>query len=468
MNESDPWHFDHTSINYGGVTALLLCSLMIILLSRKNLLLPLLLISCFISNAQRINIFGLDFTILRILLLLGFLRVIALREYIGLVINRYDIVLLCFFIVKGFVYSLQQGNVGAIINQCGVLYDGAGAYFLCRVFFRDVSDIQRMIKMIVYLSIPVMFFMLVEWSSGRNLFAFFGGVPEFSMVREGRIRCQGAFSHPIIAGCFWAVTLPLAASMLCYKSNFRLTASIGTICILIIIMLTASSTPMLAVFAAILGMCLYFVRKYMGYILGFVTFTLICLHIAMRAPVWHLLGRVSVVGGSTGYHRFHLFDQFLRRTGEWFLLGTPSTSHWGWGLFDVTNQFVLEGVRGGAAGLALFLSLIIMYMMGLYRKGVSSALLQDRLISWALWTTFFTQCCLFFAVSYFGQIYLLWYMLLAASTATICLKNSEDAAADRANDDSEKLSKKGKGQVWGESSLSHEERNVWGRSRNSQ
>ena len=43
--------------------------------------------------------------------------------------------------------------------------------------------------------------------------AAMGGVPEITVVREGRLRCQGAFAHPILAGCFWAEQLPLIAAL---------------------------------------------------------------------------------------------------------------------------------------------------------------------------------------------------------------------------------------------------------------
>ena len=55
-----------------------------------------------------------------------------------------------------------------------------------------------------------------------------------------------------------------------------------------------------------------------------------------------------------------LIDGAIKHFPEWWLLGTSSTSHWGWHTaFDVTNQYVLEAVRGGLAGLVLFVGSIV-------------------------------------------------------------------------------------------------------------
>jgi hypothetical protein len=51
--------------------------------------------------------------------------------------------------------------------------------------------------------------MLTEMATGRNAFASFGGVHEIAQMRNGLLRCQGPFAHPILAGTFGATQLPL-------------------------------------------------------------------------------------------------------------------------------------------------------------------------------------------------------------------------------------------------------------------
>jgi hypothetical protein len=124
------------------------------------------------------------------------------------------------------------------------------------------------------------------------------------------------------------------------------------------------------------------------------------------------------VGGSTGWHRYHLIDQSIARVGEWWLWGTPSTAHWGLGLRDVTNQYVLEGVRGGLLTLVLFVILIALAFQGLGQRlqRVEHAPAQRAMV-WALSVALFMHAMNFLAVSYFGQIIMIWFLILGLAGA---------------------------------------------------
>ena len=61
-------------------------------------------------------------------------------------------------------------------------------------------------------AIPTAIIFLNEARTGRNLFAAFGGVPSLTDMREGKLRCSGAFGNSILAGCFWASLIPLMAA----------------------------------------------------------------------------------------------------------------------------------------------------------------------------------------------------------------------------------------------------------------
>jgi hypothetical protein len=134
----------------------------------------------------------------------------------------------------------------------------------------------------------------------------------------------------------------------------------------------------------------------------------------MQAPVWHLISRIGVVGGSTGWHRFNLIDQAINHFGEWLFLGCRSTAHWGRGLTDITNQYILEGVRGGFVTLALFLVMIYMALRTLLSLSLQHQEHKQQFLIWCLLVTILGHCVSFFGVSYFGQIMMWWYMTLAA------------------------------------------------------
>ncbi len=120
-----------------------------------------------------------------------------------------------------------------------------------------------------------------------------------------------------------------------------------------------------------------------------------------------------MVSGSTGWHRFYLIDQSIRNFRHWMLLGTRDTRSWGLGLEDVTNQYILEGVRGGFITLVLFCVILFVGARTVVRLSVRSRDASESYLAWGLFVTIIAHCLSFIGVSYFGQIDMIWYLLLA-------------------------------------------------------
>jgi hypothetical protein len=142
--------------------------------------------------------------------------------------------------------------------------------------------------------------------------------------------------------------------------------------------------------------------------------TLLVLHIIREQPVWHLLARINVVGGSTGWHRYHLIDAAINNFGEWALFGTKATAHWGMGLNDVTNEFIWAGVRGGFLAMVLLIA-IVSFAFGAAGRAARSRRLDPELrwMAWCIGAALFVHVASFFSVAYFGQMTYVWYMHLA-------------------------------------------------------
>ena len=160
---------------------------------------------------------------------------------------------------------------------------------------------------------------------------------------------------------------------------------------------------------------MYPLRRTIFYLRWGVVAGILVLHLVMNNPVWHLLARIDLAGGSTGWYRYKLIDDFFTHFSEWWMLGTKSTAHWwDWGSNDVTNQYVLEGVTGGLLTLTLFIMIIILAFRGVKRFqcriGSHTA---RRVMAWAVGASLFVHCVIFIGVSYFGQIQLLWFLILA-------------------------------------------------------
>ena len=409
---------NQTSVHPVGLVVLAVLGSLVFVLSRRWSLAPLLILACFVPAGQRIVVMGLDFTFLRLLVIAYWVRIFAFKDYQGLRLIALDYTVVAWILIVSLIYILQWGDVRAITNRAGYIYESIGIYVTFRCLLRSWADVERTIFTLAIISIAVVTFFMIEKQTGRNMFSVMGGVSEMTQVREGRRRAQGAFSHPIMAGCFFSVVLVLVLGVF-MTGRKRLLSMIGCLAAGTIVIMTASSTPLLAVLSGGIAMAFAWSREWLRPFRYFVVCLMFLLHFVMEGPVWALIARVSAVGGSTGWHRKHLIDKTIERFGEWVILGTKSTEHWGRGLSDVTNQYILEGVRGGIWGMVLFVTVIVLGF-----RAVGGALKSEPnrgglfWIKWAVGASLFTHCMSFIGVSYFGQTRVSWFLTIALA-ATI-------------------------------------------------
>jgi len=142
----------------------------------------------------------------------------------------------------------------------------------------------------------------------------------------------------------------------------------------------------------------------------------------MKAPVWYILSRLSQLIGGSGWHRAEIIDQAISHFRDWWLVGTTYTADWiayhssiDPNNADITNQFVVEGVRGGIFKLALFILIIVLCFrsIGLAIKSLDDDKLTIKILMWALGVSLLVHVVSFFSVSYFDQIVVIWYLVLA-------------------------------------------------------
>lgn len=395
----------------------MLAGILIFLLPRRAATLPLLLAIVFLPIHQRFLLATLDFFIIRILVIFGWARVLARSEYASFRFNVLDKLMLLWTASSVIMYTLLWQTSGAFINRLGVSFDIIGVYFLARFLVRDTGDMIWMIKALTAICVPLALFMLIERATGRNFFSIFGGVPELTPIRDGKLRCQGAFSHPITAGTFGAIMLPLAYSLKSFGKGRTLMAA-GIISATIIMACSSSSGPALAYLGGIGALYMWRFRHRMRLIISLAAASIVALDIAMKAPVWAIMMKIKIFGSSAAYHRYHLLDQFINRFNEWWLMGVKSTSHWGYFLFDVTNQFIRVAVDGGLVTLALFISVLLyaFYSVWLIVKSKDNGMRAQKAV-WAIGAALFVHIIAFMGVSYFDQIKAILYIHLAMIAA---------------------------------------------------
>ena len=247
-----------------------------------------------------------------------------------------------------------------------------------------------------------------------NMFSVFGGVNEITWLRQGKLRCMGPFSHPILAGCFFAGLLPLIGILWKKSKGGRMLCAAGMVSAMTVVICCASSTPLMAAVAGICGLVLFAQHKSVPLLRYATLFGLFVLHFfVMEKPVWHLIARIDLTGGSTGYHRYRLIQATVDRFSEWWLIGTTDTAHWGHHLFDTTGHFVNQCTDGGLFSLLTFCGMLFFAFRAVGRVIKYSPEPADKWLVWAVGAGLFANCVSFIGVSYFGKPLLLFLIQMA-------------------------------------------------------
>jgi hypothetical protein len=382
-------------------------------------------------SAQRIVIAGADFNFVRLVVLCGVVRLLVRGDWAWVRWGWIDA-----FVGLGALFrTLCSGSIRGVpadfVTAIGANFEMVGAYLIVRSCIRSPDEVRTLAKTAAYLAALVVPFFLVERLTGRNPFAVFGGIPEITNVRQGKIRCRGAFNHPILAGCFFVAWIPIWMGM-CFGGvrRERMAAIVGIASAFLIVFSCASSTPVVALLLGFAVWGIYPLRAHLRFVYLSMIGAGFVLHFVMTKPVWHLISRIDLVGGSTGAHRYRLIDAAIRRFSEWWFMGTPTTAHWGWGLFDVTNQFVIEGIRGGVWALISICGVFVAAYaaVGVRLRSCAAAravlasarrfreereIAREELLYFGVGAAMCAQMAVFLAVSYFGQTLVVWQSLMA-------------------------------------------------------
>ncbi len=429
---------DQTVLEPLVLVVTLLLGALTIVLRRRHAVIPFLFLSFFLPVAQRVAIAEVDFTMLRLLLLFGWVRLLLRGEFRGVRWGAIDYALFAWVAIASVVYVIgPRGGVDAAIFRAGQSYDVIGLYVVLRCWLRDVEGLRTTIAASCVFVILLASVMSIEFWTARNFFSVFGGVEPYTYIRDGRLRCQAGFSHPILAGSAGAALAPLCLWLVVSGTRHRALGVVGFLCCAAIVVFSSSSGPLLG-WVAGMGACgLWFLRQHIRLIRWGVAGFALALHLVANRPIWYWIGSMNVIGASTSFHRVRLINASIANFSEWALLGTVSTAHWGYGLFDVTNQYILEGVRGGLVSVIAFLVLLglTFHFVGIalrllrQNKGIPGGQRSTMLLAWALGAMLFVHTVNFIGVAYFGkmQVFLVLTVAMVAGLRDACARAVSEA-----------------------------------------
>ena len=394
--------------------------LLIIFLPRRLAIFPLLLAVCYFTLVQGFVIAELHFPVYRILIFAGFFRLIIRNELSGINLNTIDKAVIWWMVIAVITGTLLEKWDG-FINRSGGVYSVLGSYFLFRFLIRDRDDLLALYKIMAIIIVPLTILVILEKATGRNLFSILGGVPEVTQIREGRLRCQGPFAHPILMGTFAATSIPLFFSLRFFKGG-KWFSTAGIICATFITFASASSGPATAYIYGIIALMAWPFRYNMRTIRWLILIAIVSLHMIMKSPVWFLIAKLGELIGGGGWHRAELIDQAIHHLNEWWLIGSTYTAHWmpyalaeNANSVDITSQYIYEGVNGGIIRLGAFIIVLILCFRAL---GKTNLKLKDqplnmRVFSWSLGAALFAHILSFLSVMYFDQTIVFFYLLLS-------------------------------------------------------
>jgi hypothetical protein len=336
------------------------CINLILTLPRRLAILPLLLAATYMTRGQVVEIGPAHFDIPRLLVVVGFLRVLARSEHLADGLHGVDKLLLIWAVILLGMSAFHAS--GAWVYRSGIVWTELGCYFLFRIFLQNLNDVRDTFMFMCLAMLPLGILMLVEKMTGHNPFGGLGGVVEYSLVRDGHVRAAGPFAHPILAGTVGVMVITMGLAV--WRTS-RWRALAGYLSGVGIVAAATSSGPILTVAFVVIGLTAWRLRAQMRAVRWGILMGVIALDLVMKDPVYFLMARIDISGGSQGYYRAQLIRSSIEHLSEWWATGTNYTRHWmATGIYandqmvDITNHFLAMGVMGGLLLMVVFIAII--------------------------------------------------------------------------------------------------------------
>lgn len=402
------------------ITFLLVCTVAVLVLPRRWVLLPFIGGACYVMRSQAIEVGAASITGAHLLVAAGLIRLVLRREWIEGRFNCVDWLLIAWgaWLIVSVAFHATPAMSFALRTR--TVLEAWGFYLLFRVCCRSAEERQQLLKVLALVLGPISVGMIIERSTGTNLFGRFVGVELLPALRDGVVRAQGPFAHAILAGSIGGVCLPL---MMGLWSDSRALWLLGVMACAAIITTSASSGPILTAGSGVVALLLWPLREQMRLVRWLAVLMYVGLDLLMNQPAYFIISYVDLTGSSTSWYRAALIRSAAEHFDEWWLAGTDYTRHWmATGIaadprsVDIVNHYIAMGVAGGVLLMALFIALLVSGFLSVGRSIRSGASDSDRFRSWAVGASLFAHAVTCLAVSYFDYAVIFLYLSLTVAT----------------------------------------------------
>ena len=337
--------------------------------------------------------------------------------------NRLDTLVTLSMVVYVGAYLATQVNPIAqtLENRAGFVMDTWCAYLAARFIVTDRSKLLSIIKCISIALVPLAILGIIESVTGWQPYAplmrlspWFRGGPVVSEGRFGFARAVGPFSHAILFGGSFAMFLPLIYYLRHEKGDWRTFAYIISGIALLGALSSMSSGPWVMVIVVIFCLVMERHKQFVKPLFIFLVVSCILIGIASNRPFYHVIASWSNPLGGASWHRAKLIDISIEHFNEWWMVGYGDKDP-GWGpelgmgRSDITNEYILNGVRYGILGIIALCAVLAKAFRGListYRRMTDPAM---KSLCWAFGSLLFSVALAWMSVSFFGQLSTLVY-----------------------------------------------------------
>jgi len=375
---------------------------------------------CFLPADIPVQIIGLNFYALRIVGMCALIKILLTNDGKLFLYNAIDKLFFYYIFFGSIIYILaSQDIIGAAIFKSGQFVDSVVLYIVFRRIVDSSETIDIIVKTFSVCILILLPFAIFEFFTAKNFFSLVGR--SSISIRHGEIRAAATFSHAILFGSFAAALFPVCWAA--YMQQRKWLYLLATLSCIFFVIASSSSGPLVVLAGVIVFVMFFRWKQYSNLLAGSLAAGALFIHLARESPLWHFLYiRLPVKGGSTGWHRYQLVEAAVKDFWEWCWLGYGDVGpiwhvkYWAYThakFTDITNHFLLEGVRGGFLTMFLFILLCYKTTKSL---GSLSIIEHDRGSQWLWWgftVMMIAHCITFLSVAYFGQITMLLYLTIA-------------------------------------------------------
>jgi hypothetical protein len=393
--------------------AMLVAIGLILALPRKKAIIPFIL-AFFTIPVGQVLVVGVHLNMLQILILTVLGRMAAFRgsssqkRFSG-GFRGFDKLVVTWTLVALTMFLFQFTEMQALVKGLGDLVVSLGGYLAVRFLIPDRETVRRAITVLAAVCVIQGVCMVSEQFTHQNVFSLFGANPP--TMREGHIRSEGAMGT-LYGGAMAGVLIPFFLWLWTEKKS-RMAAYAGIAGATAMVFASHASTSWMGYGASLFGLGFWPLRKHMRLVRWGLVAMLVALHLAMKGPVWSLIAKIDLTGGSSSYHRYYLVDNCIRHFSDWWLIGCTNYGDWGFDMWDLCNQFVAAALTGGLVTLVLYLTIFkrSFRVIGIARKRVEGDHRQEWLL-WCLGSALFANVVVHFGINYMVHLSIYFYVLL--------------------------------------------------------